>query len=75
VESRQFERSYAPGKWDARQILIHLAQSELALGYRVRMALTTPAYEAQAFDQDTWIARESKTGGPDALDAFLGWPL
>jgi hypothetical protein len=68
----QFERSYAPGKWDARQILIHLAQSELALGYRVRMALTTPAYQAQSFDQDTWIARESKTSGPDALDAFLG---
>ena len=36
----QFERSYAPGKWDARQILTHLAQSEIALGYRARMALT-----------------------------------
>jgi hypothetical protein len=68
----EFERSYAPGKWDARQILIHLAQSELALGYRVRMALTTPSYQAQTFDQDTWMVRESKTGGPDALDAFLG---
>jgi hypothetical protein len=30
----QFNRSYAPGKWDARQILTHLAQSEIALGYR-----------------------------------------
>ncbi len=36
----QFERSYAPGKWSARLILIHLAQAELALGYRARMALT-----------------------------------
>jgi uncharacterized damage-inducible protein DinB len=68
----QFERRLAPGKWDARQILVHLAQSELAFGYRVRMALTTPSYEAQSFDQDRWIARESKTSGPDALDAFLG---
>ncbi len=68
----EFERSYAPGKWDARQILIHLAQSEIALGYRARMALTTPDYAAQAFDQDQWIARESTTGGHDALDAFLG---
>ncbi|MGH9144812.1 MAG: DinB family protein [Vicinamibacterales bacterium] len=68
----EFERSYAPGKWDARQILIHLAQSEIALGYRARMALTTPNYAAQAFDQDQWIARESTTGGHDALDAFLG---
>ena len=47
-----FERSYAPGKWSARQILTHLAQSEIALSYRVRMALTTPGYAAQAFDQD-----------------------
>jgi hypothetical protein len=68
----QFERSYAPGKWDARQILTHLAQSEIALGYRARMALTTPAYTAQNFDQDLWMARESTTSGHDALDAFLG---
>ncbi len=68
----QFERRIAPGKWDARQILVHLAQSELAFGYRVRMALATPSYAAQVFDQDQWMVRESKTSGPDALDAFLG---
>ena len=60
----QFDRSYAPGKWDARQILTHLAQSEIALGYRARMALTTPGYAAQSFDQDTWMARESATSRP-----------
>ena len=68
----QFERSYAPGKWNARQILTHLAQSEVALGYRARMAVTTPDYAAQSFDQDAWMARESATTGHDALDAFLG---
>jgi hypothetical protein len=67
----QFERSYAPGKWSARQILTHLAQTELALGNRARMALATPAYVAQAFDQDAWIARESAVSGSDALNAFL----
>src|ERR671912_406781 len=51
----QFERSYAPGKWTARQILVHLAQTELALGTRARMALTTPAYAAQSFSQDAWM--------------------
>src|SRR4029079_10372607 len=56
-----FERSYAPGKWTARQILIHLAQTEVALGNRARMALATPNYTAQAFDQDVWI--EEKAGG------------
>jgi hypothetical protein len=78
----QFDRSYAPGKWDARQILTHLAQSEVALGYRARMAVTTPGYAAQSFDQDRWMAIEAgesagsgRTGGlsgHDALDAFLG---
>ena len=68
----QFERSYAPGKWSARLILTHLAQSEIALGYRARMALTIPDYAAQSFDQDAWITRESATSGQDALDAFLG---
>ena len=36
------------------------------------MALTTPGYAAQSFDQDAWMARESTTSGHDALDAFLG---
>jgi uncharacterized damage-inducible protein DinB len=67
-----FERSYAPGKWSARQILIHLAQSEMALGYRARMTVTMPGYAAQSFDQDLWMKHESETGGHDALDAFLG---
>jgi hypothetical protein len=67
----RFERSYAPGKWSARQILTHLAQTELALGTRARMALTTAAYVAQVFDQDTWIGRDSRICGPEAVDAFV----
>ena len=66
----QFERTYAPGKWSARLILIHLGQTELALGTRARMALSTPNYVAQSFNQDVWLARESALAGADALDAF-----
>jgi hypothetical protein len=66
-----FERSYAPGKWSARQVLIHLAQTELALGARARMALTTPNYSAQSFNQDEWLARDAGLTGRAALDAFL----
>ena len=71
----QFERTYAPGKWTARQILIHLAQTELALGTRARMALTTPNYAAQSFNQDEWMAVESRgsggLSGVEALEAFV----
>src|SRR5437899_2460808 len=66
---QQFERTYAPGKWTARQILTHLAETEMALGYRVRMALTTSGYAAQSFDQDSWIAKETRTSGADAAAA------
>jgi hypothetical protein len=71
---REFDRSYAPGKWSAREILIHLAHSELAFGNRARMALAAPSrdYVAQPFDQDAWMARESSASGRDALDALLG---
>lgn len=67
----QFDRTYAPGKWSGRQILIHLAQTELALGNRARMALSTPHYVAQSFDQDQWITRDASLSGREALDAFL----
>lgn len=67
----QFEQPYAPGKWSARQILVHLAHSELALGTRVRMALTTPNYVAQPFNQDRWLAREAGVSGSDAAGAFV----
>jgi DinB superfamily len=67
----RFERSYAAGKWSARQILTHLAQTELALGTRARMAVVTPDYAAQGWDQDSWIALDSRLSGQQALDAFL----
>src|SRR5438093_8591001 len=68
---QQFERTYAPGKWSARQILTHLAQTELALGARARMALSTANYVAQPFDQDTWMARESGLSGRESADAYV----
>jgi len=70
---RDFERSYAPGKWSARQILTHLAQSELAFGTRARMALAAPMhdYVAQPFNQDDWMARETALAGREALDSLL----
>lgn len=66
----QFDRTYAAGKWSARQILTHLAHTELALGTRARMALTIPNYAAQSFDQARWITREGDVSGRDALEAF-----
>jgi len=66
----QFERSYAPGKWTVRQVLIHLAQTELALTTRARFALTQPGYTAQAFSQDAWMPIDAGASARAALDAY-----
>ena len=66
----EFERPSASGTWTARQILVHLAQTELVLGHRARMALTTPGYTAQKFDQDGWMALDHAVSGPDAVAAL-----
>lgn len=68
--SRQWERSYAPGKWSARRILVHLAQAELALTTRVRFAASQKGYIAQPFDQDAWLLLDDHADGPTALDAY-----
>lgn len=67
----QFERTYAPGKWSARQILVHLAQTELGLSTRARFALTADDYTAEAFDQDAWMPLDEPTDARTALDAYL----
>jgi hypothetical protein len=66
-----YERQYAPGKWTARQVILHLAQTEMALGTRARMALSTAHYAAQSFDQDAWMTRETALSGTDATAALL----
>jgi hypothetical protein len=65
-----FERSYAPGKWSARKLLVHLAQTEVALPTRARFALTTPDYKAQSFDQDQWMPLDDHLDARTALAAY-----
>ena len=65
-----FERTYAPGKWTARQLLIHLAQTELALGTRARYALTPEGYAAQSFSQDEWMVLDAGMDARTALGVY-----
>lgn len=66
--AERFERSYADGKWSARELLIHLAQGEMVFGLRLRWALSDPAYVIQPFDQDAWLALDR--GGLDGQGAL-----
>jgi len=66
----RWEKSYAPGKWSARRLLVHLAQTELALTTRVRFAASQDGYVAQPFSQDAWIALDDHADAATALNAY-----
>jgi tRNA-binding protein len=55
-----------PGRWSVAQVVAHLADSEIVLGYRVRMILSAPGTDIQAFAQDTWSAIQHA----ESSDAF-----
>jgi len=66
-----FERTYAPGKWSFRKVLVHLAQTELALTTRARFALSQDRYVSQAFSQDDWMAIDNQADARTALEAYV----
>ena len=65
------EQTYAPGKWTARQILVHLAQIEMVFTIRLRFALASDGYVVQPFEQDDWLKIESPVSALDALEAYV----
>ena len=75
LDDGALRRPEAPGKWSVIEVAQHLADTELAYGYRVRMVLTHDAWPVEAFDRDGW-ARELRyrdaplTGAIDQLRAL-----
>jgi hypothetical protein len=62
----------APEKWSVVEILAHLADTELVMGYRIRTVAGAPGTAIQGFDQDAW-AREmnyAKRPAKKSLAAF-----
>lgn len=51
---RQLKRRPAPGKWSVAEILAHLADAELVIGYRYRAVAGAPGVALQGYDQDRW---------------------
>ena len=53
----QLAQPEAPGTWSIRQMLQHLADSELVWGYRLRMVLAHERPPLMGYDQDLWADR------------------
>ncbi len=60
----------APGKWSPREVFIHLADCELAFGFRYRQALAEDNHVVQPFDQDGWAKTYAAYGAQQALETF-----
>ena len=62
----------APGKWAIREVVAHLADSELVGGFRLRMVLAHDRPQIIGYDQDLWSTRlrYTEVDVRDALDQF-----
>lgn len=56
IDAPTLAKQPAPGKWSIREILAHLADVEIVLGYRVRRILATDGVAIEAYDQNRWAA-------------------
>lgn len=65
-------RRPVPGKWSALEIVAHLADAELAFGWRVRNMVATPGVPLQWWDEHLWSqkCRYIETPLHVALGAF-----
>jgi uncharacterized damage-inducible protein DinB len=50
----EIENRPAAGKWSVREIVAHLADCEIAWGWRLRQSLSEEHAVQQPFEQDTW---------------------
>jgi hypothetical protein len=62
--------SPAPGKWTPSEILCHLADCEVAFGFRLRQTLAEDNHTIQPFDQEKWAAPYTGITAQQALAAF-----
>ncbi len=67
----RWEAVYSPGKWNAAQLVLHLAHDEIGWGNRVRLAITQDRYLAQPYDGGAWVTLETPVTPNVALGAFV----
>ncbi|HEX7041461.1 MAG TPA: DinB family protein [Trueperaceae bacterium] len=68
--SADLDAPYAPGKWSPREVLAHLADVEIVMGFRLRQLVAAPGVEVQPFDQDAWARRYGKLDPSLAVESF-----
>ncbi len=54
LDNDQLFKAYAPGKWDVKNLLVHLADAESVLHERIKRVIAEPKQVLWAFNQDLW---------------------
>jgi hypothetical protein len=55
VPTAKLRKRPAPDKWSVAEILAHLADVEIVIGWRMRSILGAPGTPVQAYDQNAWV--------------------
>lgn len=70
LRSSSVEWRPAPGKWNAREIICHLADCEIVFAYRLRQTTAEDHHVIQPFDQEKWAGTYGAYELGAALDVF-----
>ena len=72
VPEAELRRPEAPGKWSRLEVAAHLADSEVAIAWRFRLAIAQERPPLTGYDQDAWAERlgYSEIALEDALEVF-----
>jgi DinB superfamily len=55
LPASQLRQRPAADKWSASEIVAHLADAEIVIGFRMRVILGAPGVPIAAYDQDSWV--------------------
>jgi len=55
VPTARLRKRPAPDKWSVAEIVAHLADVEIVIGWRMRSVLGAPGTPVQAYDQNAWV--------------------
>jgi len=71
LDSRQLDQPLREGAWTLRQLIHHLADSQLHGYMRFRWALTESSAQIKTYDQDAWANLPDIEHGPVGLSLRL----
>ncbi len=72
VKKKLLYKKPAPAKWSVAEIIAHLAETELVMGWRYRSIAEKNEVIIQAFEQDDWVknSRYAKLNVDDMFEMY-----